>query len=99
MIGLCLGILSYRSSYAAIFDFRNNHIPLPPHAENTQFFYDRCIKIRANERVLPEINGGLSLLTWSWWRQSATNSKAGEKGHILVEERQPDGESCETKNE
>ena len=35
-IGLIVGMLAYRSSYAAVFDFRYNHIPLLPYAINTQ---------------------------------------------------------------
>ena len=43
LIGLVVGMLAYRSSYAAVFNFRYNHIPLLPYAVKTQQWrYTKC---------------------------------------------------------
>jgi diacylglycerol diphosphate phosphatase / phosphatidate phosphatase len=80
VIGLALGVLAYRSTYAAVFDFRYNHIPLPPYAFKTQ--YSRSS--RDCQTVLGKLKerqaaGDDELVFWSWWKQSGVNVEGKEK--------------------
>jgi diacylglycerol diphosphate phosphatase/phosphatidate phosphatase len=78
IIGLSLGIAAYRSSYAAIFDFRYNHIPLPPFAARIRFSYNRE-PINEQEQIegpQPEVD---QLVVWSWWTQSGPREAERER--------------------
>ena len=79
IIGLALGTLSYRSAYAAIFDFRYNHIPLPPFAIRTQFSYDQDSRFDDAGNLIEEVAEDDYLIAWSWWKRSGIQDKEREK--------------------
>lgn len=68
-LGLVIGTVSYRSAYAAVFDSRYNHIPLPPFAAKTRFLY-----LKAKMQQLPDTSDKDEeqevdrLVVWSWWK-------------------------------
>jgi len=62
MLGLLFGSLAYRSSYASLFDFRFNHIPLPPQTLQTRFSY------KAGEGIEGWVENTDSLVLWNWWK-------------------------------
>lgn len=68
-LGLVIGTISYRSVYAAVFDSRYNHIPLPPFAAKTRFLYRKDEKKRlvdrSDEHEEQEVD---RLVVWSWWK-------------------------------
>jgi diacylglycerol diphosphate phosphatase/phosphatidate phosphatase len=80
MIGLVIGTLAYRSAYAAVFDFRYNHIPLPPIAFKTQYSrYEtdhQDIKLGSEE---PQSAEDDKLVFWSWWKHSGSKIEEKEK--------------------
>jgi len=67
IIGLVLGALAYRTSYASMYDFRYNHIPLPPFRANIRFLYteDSVFGSIPQVRMEKECDG---LVVWKWWR-------------------------------
>jgi hypothetical protein len=67
MIGLVIGMLAYRSAYAAVFDFRYNHIPLPPIAFKTQYsrFGTGCRDINLESEKHQSAKDD-ELVFWSW---------------------------------
>jgi hypothetical protein len=75
IIGLVLGTLSYRSAYAAIFNFRYNHIPLPPFAIRTQFSYDQDPRFDDNGNFTERIAEDDHLMMWSWWKHTEIQDK------------------------
>jgi len=77
IIGLVLGILAYRSAYASVFDFRYNHIPLPPFATKTQFSHSTHGRRDSNAGLEgKQVIEDDELVVWSWWKQSgATNGE------------------------
>jgi hypothetical protein len=79
IIGLVLGTLSYRSAYAAIFDFRYNHIPLPPFAMRTQFSYNQDPHFDDTGNLIDEVAEDDHLMAWSWWKHSGIQDKVREK--------------------
>ncbi|TVY82623.1 Lipid phosphate phosphatase [Lachnellula suecica] len=73
IIGLSLGILTYRSRYTAVFDFRYNHIPLPPHAlnagiSNTLLYATKAVESRGSEEDIANGDdvpvGGVVVQEW-----------------------------------
>jgi diacylglycerol diphosphate phosphatase/phosphatidate phosphatase len=78
MIGLVLGILAYRSAYAAVFDFRYNHIPLPPFVTKDQYalYADRHQDTRA---TLEGDHAVQDEPYWSWWKQHEANNEEKEE--------------------
>ncbi|PBP18364.1 phosphatidic acid phosphatase beta [Diplocarpon rosae] len=75
LIGLVLGVLGYRSAYAAIFDSRYNHIPLPPFGARLR------LKNVANVSTF-EAQGqaaeAYQPVMWHWWMQSETTNQDRE---------------------
>ncbi|RDW62705.1 hypothetical protein BP5796_11007 [Coleophoma crateriformis] len=57
VLGVILGTLAFRSSYAAVLDFRYNHIPLPSVSLHTQFPYEMAY-------MNPKAK---KLSVWDWW--------------------------------
>lgn len=80
VIGLVIGMLAYRSAYAAVFDFRYNHIPLPPFAIKTQYsrFGTGCRhkNLESEEYQSAEDD---ELVFWTWWKHSGSNIEGKEK--------------------
>jgi diacylglycerol diphosphate phosphatase/phosphatidate phosphatase len=80
LVGLVLGMLAYRSAYTAVFDFRYNHIPLPPFAIKTQFSRSEtgCREMYA---ALEEDQAAEDdeLVFWSGWKQSISETEGKEK--------------------
>jgi diacylglycerol diphosphate phosphatase/phosphatidate phosphatase len=80
IIGLVLGMLAYRSAYAAVFDFRYNHIPLPPLAIKTQYSRSEtggreiCATLEEGQAAEDD-----ELVFWSWWKQSGSKIEEKEK--------------------
>ena len=71
IIGIVLGTLAYRSAYAAVFDFRHNHIPLPPSAIKAH--YSHCVGCRKGKQARFEGDQGAeddALDFWSWWKHT-----------------------------
>lgn len=66
LIGTVFGTLAFRTCYASIFDFRYNHIPLPPFATRTKFLYTKDSVFGATCQGIgsPECN---ELVLWKWW--------------------------------
>lgn len=65
-IGVFCGTLAYRSSYASIFDFRFNHIPLPLAIGRMQFSY--YTQVPSQVDVASESTTySNKLVVWSWW--------------------------------
>jgi diacylglycerol diphosphate phosphatase/phosphatidate phosphatase len=79
IIGLVLGTLSYRAAYAAIFDFRYNHIPLPPFTIRTQFSYDQHPRFDDTGNLTEVIAEDDHLMMWSWWKHTGIQDKEREK--------------------
>jgi diacylglycerol diphosphate phosphatase / phosphatidate phosphatase len=79
IIGLVLGTLSYRAAYAAIFDFRYNHIPLPPFTIRTQFSYDQHPRFDDTGNLTEGIAEDDHLMMWSWWKHTGIQDKEREK--------------------
>ena len=80
IIGLAIGILAYRSAYAAVFDYRYNHIPLPPFAIRTRFSYNIGAASVANGDLSNTVVGeDDELVVWSWWKQSGYDNLAKDK--------------------
>lgn len=67
VIGLIIGTIAYRSVYAAIFDSRYNHIPLPPFAAKTRFRYSGRTSGSAEETRENREDEVDKLVVWSWW--------------------------------
>ena len=81
IMGLFLGMLAFRSAYAAVFDFRYNHIPLLPFAIKAQYpHYDNCCQ--APQAILEGEQGGedKELVFWSWFKQSGTKIEEKKEG-------------------
>jgi diacylglycerol diphosphate phosphatase / phosphatidate phosphatase len=79
IIGLVLGTLAYRSAYAAIFDFRYNHVPLPPFAIKVQYLQYPDRRQDKQARLEEEIGADDEELFFrSWWKQFG--AKTEEKG-------------------
>jgi hypothetical protein len=79
IIGLVLGTLSYRLAYAAIFDFRYNHIPLPPFAIRTQFSYGQDPRFDDIGNFTEGIAEDDYLMMWKWWKHTGIQDKEREK--------------------
>jgi hypothetical protein len=61
-----MGTLSYRTSYAAILDFRYNHIPLPPFGSKIRFSYR--LGAQPGEDGMTEVKTEEdNMLVWKWW--------------------------------
>lgn len=82
-LGICLGILAYRSSYAAILDFECNHIPLPPYTVGTRLPFSVYAYSRSRhpqtKRLLQNVDG---MVIWDWWQRSDDN-EIGKVKEIL----------------
>ena len=80
IIGLVIGMLTYRSAYAAVFDFRYNHIPLPPFAFKTQYSRAetscRDLHLGSEEHQSAEDD---ELVFWSWWKYSGSKIEEKER--------------------
>jgi diacylglycerol diphosphate phosphatase/phosphatidate phosphatase len=80
IIGLVLGILAFRSAYASVFNFRYNHIPLPPFATKTQFSHSthghRDLHAILGEKGVIDDD---ELVVWSWWKQSGATNEEKQK--------------------
>ncbi len=70
IIGLVFGALAYRSAYAAVFDFRYNHIPLPPFGAKTQFLYTIDPPQLATGSLRERSAEDDHLVVWNWWKFS-----------------------------
>ncbi|KAI9055587.1 hypothetical protein LZ554_000533 [Drepanopeziza brunnea f. sp. 'monogermtubi'] len=77
LIGLILGVLGYRSAYAAVFDYRYNHIPLPPFGARTRFTYTPDAQ---NIKVLGHNTDAEHLVMWDWWSKSEVTVQDQERG-------------------
>ncbi|KAG4429791.1 hypothetical protein IFR05_014727 [Cadophora sp. M221] len=82
VIGIVVGTLGYRSAYAAAFDFRYNHIPLPPFGARTRFAYG----INSRNVSTAGITGGdISVeehpVMWSWWTRSGASIQEQDRGY------------------
>lgn len=73
IMGILLGTLAFRSSYASILDFRYNHVPLPPSSIHTRFSYRPEIE---NPAALYS-GETCHLQSWDWWNplESETNDE------------------------
>lgn len=84
LIGLVFGVLGYRSAYAAVFDFRYNHIPLPPFGARIRFSYaiDTPRHRRTNFSRLAEGDTIIEehSVMWSWWTNPGENTQDQERG-------------------
>lgn len=81
VIGIAVGILGYRSAYAAVVDFRYNHIPLPPFGARSQFAYGKDTHM-ASDIGSPggDSSGDEHPVMWSWWtRSGATIQEQGRR--------------------
>ncbi|KAL3425821.1 pap2 superfamily protein [Phlyctema vagabunda] len=67
ILGLLMGTLSFRSSYAAILDFRYNHIPLPPMSTRTRLSYKPQT---SDEVAVAYLQNTGHLQVWDWWKAS-----------------------------
>ena len=71
VIGIVVGALGYRSSYAAVFDFRYNHIPLPPFGARTRFEYGAdAPSARSINTAGGDSSEEIHPVMWSWWTKS-----------------------------
>ncbi|PVH80782.1 PAP2-domain-containing protein [Cadophora sp. DSE1049] len=71
VIGIVVGALGYRSSYAAVFDFRYNHIPLPPFGARTRFEYGvDTPSVRSISTAGGDSSEEMHPVMWSWWTKS-----------------------------
>ncbi|KAK0108432.1 hypothetical protein ONS95_003236 [Cadophora gregata] len=71
VIGIVVGALGYRSSYAAVFDFRYNHIPLPPFGARVRFEYDiDTPSFKSASAAGGDISEERHPVMWSWWAKS-----------------------------
>ncbi|KAJ5054335.1 uncharacterized protein L3040_000611 [Drepanopeziza brunnea f. sp. 'multigermtubi'] len=78
LIGLMLGVLGYRSAYAAVFDYRyNNHIPFPPFGSRTRFTYTPDAQ---TIEVLGHNTDAEHLAMWDWWSKSEVTGQDQERG-------------------
>ena len=83
ILGLVIGTIAYRSVYAALFDSRFNHIPLPPFSAKTRFSYCRlggrgpADETKAHEEEVDR------LVVWNWWR-SGSSDQSREKERIWL---------------
>ncbi|KAH7350965.1 phosphatidic acid phosphatase type 2/haloperoxidase [Rhexocercosporidium sp. MPI-PUGE-AT-0058] len=81
VIGIVVGTLGYRSAYAAAFDFRYNHIPLPPFGARARFAYGIHT---SNTNVTEIIYGDNSVeehpVMWSWWTRSGPSIQEQDMG-------------------
>ncbi|KAG9246763.1 phosphatidic acid phosphatase type 2/haloperoxidase [Calycina marina] len=68
LLGTVCALLSYRSQYAAVFDFRYNHIPLPLFRSHAQFSYGRTgtpVSDGSEVEARQELD---KLMLWKWWK-------------------------------
>ncbi len=74
IIGLFCGVLAYRTSYAAILNFRFNHIPLPPFALHQRFSYNLSEMHDGLDELL-ETNAEFAnrLVMVDWWGRAVEN--------------------------
>ncbi|KAH7419827.1 phosphatidic acid phosphatase type 2/haloperoxidase [Cadophora sp. MPI-SDFR-AT-0126] len=69
--GIAVGALGYRSSYAAVFDFRYNHIPLPPFGARARFEYGiDTSSVRSISTGGGDNSEETHPVMWSWWTRS-----------------------------
>jgi diacylglycerol diphosphate phosphatase/phosphatidate phosphatase len=84
LIGAIFGGLAFRTSYASMFDFRYNHIPLPPFGAKTRFLY-------TEDSVLGEISLRIrksecdKLVVWKWWRLHGSRRIEQEKEMVWLQ--------------
>jgi hypothetical protein len=76
LLGTAIGTISYRSVFAAVFDPRYNHIPLPLFAAKTQFSYFRRER-QSRIDVSDEHEEIDKLVVWGWWK-----SRPSEEGRV-----------------
>jgi diacylglycerol diphosphate phosphatase/phosphatidate phosphatase len=78
MIGVLFGAVTFRTSYAAMFDFHYNHVPLPPSSTNTRLLYTK-------DSVLGSVPRGErgtqcdDLVMWKWWKLHGESRIVREK--------------------
>ncbi|KAH9213380.1 phosphatidic acid phosphatase type 2/haloperoxidase [Leptodontidium sp. 2 PMI_412] len=94
VIGIVVGTLGYRSAYAAAFDFRYNHIPLPPFGARTRFIYG----INSDDVHATSITGGyISVeehpMMWSWWTRSGASTQEQDRENSWLKSMGCTGES------
>lgn len=85
IIGLSLGTLSYRSQYAAVLDFRYNHVPLPPRTLHSSISYNEGFSRNSVESIaqaVPTKDVDISVYSrfdevnqTTSWRQSVSSVK------------------------
>ncbi|CZT41417.1 uncharacterized protein RSE6_01153 [Rhynchosporium secalis] len=81
LIGMILGALGYRSAYAAVFDYRYNHIPLPPFGARVRFVYSQNPGATNTVRNPGgDISGEVHPVMWSWWTRSGTSIQEQDCG-------------------
>ena len=78
VIGLTIGVIAFRSVYAAVFDHRYNHIPLPPFAAKTRFLYLKDGTTRPTDKSEELEEEADKLVVWNWWK-SGLNEQNREK--------------------
>jgi hypothetical protein len=66
-IGLIAGSLAYRSSYASLFDFRYNHIPLPPGSVQMRFSYSSSYDLDGSNITETGLEFADNLVILDWW--------------------------------
>lgn len=96
VLGLVIGTVSYRSVYAAVFDSRYNHIPLPPFAAKTRFLYFK--DGRQNLADVPdeyETQEVDKLVVWSWWKLEPNEQDRVKESFWLKNIRSTKATGCE----
>jgi len=78
VLGLVSGTLAYRSVYAALFNPRFNHIPLPPFSSKTQLSYCQNCRGMVADGINLDQNTD-KLVVWSWWRSGPCESAEGRE--------------------
>jgi hypothetical protein len=83
ILGLVIGTIAYRSVYAALFDSRFNHIPLPPFSAKTRFSYCRVGGRGSTDETKAHEEEVDKLVVWNWWK-SGSNDQSREKEGIWL---------------
>lgn len=82
-LGLVIGTLSYRSVYAALFDARYNHIPLPPFSAKTRFSYWKVGCGASADETKESEKEVDKLVVWGWWKSGASERSKEEEAAWL----------------
>ncbi|KAE9375622.1 hypothetical protein N431DRAFT_403387 [Stipitochalara longipes BDJ] len=86
IIGLVIGILAYRSAYAAVFDFRSNHIPLLPYAiKNQHSPYAHCHYDTHAKMERDQVTESDDVSFKGWPKKSEVRYEEREEGMVWLE--------------